>query len=207
MRSRLSISGLAAPLLLLVAVGTLLLSACGGGSPAASTGAQPTASTKAAEPPAQSAQPPAKAAPTQAPAAAANSPAAASTLDACSFLTAQEVQAVIGKAVVPVTDSSDPRGLGCSYHDASSNSRLVSYAVYPLSPSQAKQVHELTKGGGRDQIEVAGIGEDAYWDETFDSLNVLQGRYAVSLAVSDFDADEPLEVAEELVSKLLARLP
>ncbi len=138
-------------------------------------------------------------------AAAAAQQTAATGVDACSLLTAEEVGAALGKPVTAVTVTTG-QAASCAYHDASHQpDKLVEFIVYSLTPSQAKGTFEATKGGGRDQVAVPGIGDDAYWDKTF-GLSVLKGRYEVGISVTDSSVDG-LKVARTLASKLLSRLP
>ena len=56
-------------------------------------------------------------------------------------------------------------------------------------------------------MSVAGLGEDAYWDKTFSSLNVLKGRCSISLYVAADATGNPQKTAQSLAKKLLSRLP
>jgi len=155
-------------------------------------------SRSTAKEPAQGAKPAAAA-------AAKGSATAAAGVDACSLLTTEEVGAAIGKPVTPVTETTG-QAASCAYHDATHQpDKFLSLIVYTLTPSQAKGVFEGTKGGGRDQVAVPGIGDDAYWDKTF-GLSVLKGRYEIGISVTDYSVDG-LKVARTLAPKLLSRLP
>lgn len=102
----------------------------------------------------------------------------------------------------------DARAVGCSYRDATRKPiRFVGLTVHTLSPTGAKAAHEATKGGGRDQTPVAGLGDDAYWDNTFGLLSVLMGRYEITIGVTAAATDDPLGAAKALAPKLMARLP
>jgi len=138
-------------------------------------------------------------------AAAAQAPAPAAGVDACSLLTKEEVGAAIGKPVTAVTVTTG-QAASCAYHDAANRSdKVLESIVYTLTPSQAKGVFEATKGGGRDQVAVPGIGDDAYWDK-LSGLTVLKGRYEIGIAVTEGNVDG-LKVARALAPKLLSRLP
>jgi hypothetical protein len=56
---------------------------------------------------------------------------------------------------------------------------------------------------------VSGLGDDAYWDEIFNSLTLLSGPHQISLEISfDGDDDEAnLAAAKALMAKALERLP
>lgn len=148
--------------------------------------------------PAQSAKP-AAVAPAQDPAKT------AAAVDGCSLLTKEEVGAAIGKPVTPINGTTG-QVASCEYHNtARQPDKFLELIVYTLTPSQAKGVFEGLKGGGRDQVAVAGIGDDAYWDKTF-GLSVLKGRYKIGISVMEPDVDG-LKVARALAPKLLSRLP
>lgn len=133
----------------------------------------------------------------------------AATLDACSLLTKEEVEAVIGKTVNPVRTATSTDLFSCAYEDPEHKPQyFIAVTVFASTPSAAKGLHEATKGGGRDQVPITGLGDDAYWDETLGGdLYVLKGKYAASMSVSALDIEEPQEAAEALAPKLLARLP
>jgi hypothetical protein len=130
---------------------------------------------------------------------------AAGGVDACSLLTAEEVGAAIGRRATPVTVTTG-QAASCAYHDAANRAdKLLELIVYTLTPDAARGTFEATKGGGRDQVAVPGIGDDAYWDKTF-GLSVLKGRYEIGITVTASNVDR-LKVARTLAPKLLSRLP
>ena len=131
-------------------------------------------------------------------------------LDVCSLLPKEEVETVIGKTVDPVRTATSTNVFSCSYNDPASKlpGSIIDITVAMLTPEQAKGLHEMTKGGGRDQEEVPYIGDDAYWDkELGGTLYVLQDKYALSMSVSTSDVEEPQVAARTLAPKLLAKLP
>jgi hypothetical protein len=170
----------------LLVVGTAcLFTACGSSAPAATAGGQP--SKASASGPARNPGP------------------APVSVDACALLTKEEVGAAIGKPVIPVVESTGAAA-SCAYHDATHQpNKFLSLIVYVMTPDQARGAFEATKGGGRDQVAVAGVGDDAYWD-SFLGLTVLKGRYEIGISVSDRDVDQ-LKVARTLAPKVLSRLP
>ena len=126
-------------------------------------------SQSTAKEPTQSAEP-AAVAPAQDP------PKTAAGVDGCSLLTKEEVGAAIGKPVTPINGTTG-QVASCEYHNAARQpDKFLGLIVYTMTPSQAKGAFEATKGGGRDQVAVPGIGDEAYWDKTF-GLSVLKGRY------------------------------
>jgi hypothetical protein len=186
-----------------LAIALVALSGCQSSPAPAPQAATPTTAAAVPTP-----APATKAAASTPAAAAQAAPVSAAAVDACALLTAEEVQAAIGKAVVQQQDpTGDARASGCSYLDTTTRIRLASLAVFSVTPSEAKGIHEATKGGGRDQVDVPGIGEDAYWDKTFSSLDMLKGKYSVGLTIASSATVEAIQAAKTLGPKLLSRLP
>ncbi len=141
----------------------------------------------------------------QPPAAAAQDTPKAAGVEGCSLLTKEEVGAAIGKPVTPINGTTGQTA-SCEYHNAARQpDKFLEVLVYTLTPGQAKGVFEATKGGGRDQVAVPGVGDDAYWDKML-GLCVLKGRYHVVISVTEFGVDG-LKVARTLAPKVLSRLP
>ena len=195
---------LPAAALCLTTSGLLLATACTSAPVGGAASSQPAAT-------AQPTKPPTQAQPTSAaqPAAKPTTPAASVSVDACSLLTTDEVAAAIGKPVQAVKlPTGDGGTTACDYTDpANKVSRFVSTTVTAATPSQAKGIHEATKGGGRDQVAVIGLGDDAYWDNTFGKLDVLKGGYAVGMSVTADATADRMKAAQTMASKMLARLP
>ena len=199
-----------AAMLCLALGGLLLLIGCSSPSAGGATAAQPTTTTQATKPSAEATKPFAQAQATPTGQAASKAPtAAAVNLDGCSLLTTDEVAAAIGKPVQAVTlPTGDSSTVACDYTDpANRGNRFVSTTVYVLTPAGAKGAHEATKGGGRDQTAISGLGDDAYWDNTLGMLSVLKGRYVVGMSVTADATADRMKAAQAMASKILARLP
>jgi len=185
-----------------LAVGViLLLAACnGGGDGGESTGDQATpAEEETQEPTADETEEP----------AATEEPVdgAAGNVDPCALVTKEEVETALGASVTePEEEVIDPFA-SCYFNDPESPIfHTVTVSVVTLEDEdQARDAFEL----GRENFEtVTGIGEDAYWaEEPFNSLEILQGRYDVSIDVAPTDGKDELAVAKELAAKVLSRLP
>ena len=136
-------------------------------------------------------------------------PGQVAALDGCALLTKAEVEAAIDKTVEPVKVTAAGSGMsGCAYQIPEHKPQTyVDLSVFDLTPSQAKGLHEATKGGDRDQVAAPGLGDDAYWDKTFFTLYVLKGKYAISLSVDPLETSDPAKVAQALAPKVLSRLP
>lgn len=148
------------------------------------------------------------AAPPTSAAAKATAPASA-LLDACVLLTKDDVQSAIGKPVKSVKEDADSAtATSCGYKDAATQSyRLVSLVIYPSTNAQAKGVHESTRTKNRPQVAVANLGDDAYWDMSLGTLDVLKGKYSIGLFVAGDAANDQVAAARSMASKLLSRLP
>ncbi len=176
-------------LVTLLIVGGFLFTAGCGGAPTATANAQPVAAQGAAPAVAKTS-------------AAAEKPV---NLDACSLLTKEEVGEAIGKPVTPIVESTGTAA-SCAYHDATHQpNKFLGLIVYAVTPSEARGAFEAMKSSERKQVAVPGIGDDAYWDETF-GLHVVKGGYEIGISVSEPGVDE-LKAARTLAPKVLSRLP
>jgi hypothetical protein len=165
----------------------LLLAACssspsGDGSQAAS---EPAASEPAASAPAASTPP-----------AAAGEP--------CSFLTAEEVGAIVGATPVEVAERVG-RG-DCDYWLSAAKDAKVNIGVFS-GPDNAT-LFEQTKGIG-DPEPVAGVGDDAYsiFNESIGTLVVAkQGDNTIIVQVFTTDTADQLSQTTELAEAVIANL-
>ncbi|MBI2953355.1 MAG: hypothetical protein HYY30_03510 [Chloroflexi bacterium] len=144
------------------------------------------------------------------PATTAKGPTTSSAaLDACSLLTREEVEAVIGKKVDPVkTTSGDATLIGCSYQDPARKPQwFVGLTILATTPGQAKGTYEMQKTAAVDKKTIGGLGDDAYWNETFDTLGVLKDEYDISLALTADATNDNSKAAQALALRVLDRLP
>jgi hypothetical protein len=191
----------------------LLLSACQ--SPAATTTpvtAKPAAATaaQATAPSVATAVVATKPAATTAAAATAQKPSASIQInsDACLLLTKQEVEAVLGKAVEPVNMSQPPAMYDCEYTIPGKKPlKYAGFAFTAIDQTQAKAAYEMQKAAATDREPVAGLGDDAYWNETMGALGILKGKYDITLSVSVVATYDRFKAAKEFAGKLLSRLP
>ena len=203
-------SVLLATVLSLLAVGIiLLLAACNGGRGGEeSTGDQTTPAEQETQAPAEEeTQAPAEQE-TQAPAETEEpeEEVAGGEVDPCALVTKEEVETAIGVSVTEPALEVIDQFASCYFNDPETPIfHTVSVNVLTLEDEdQAMDIFEV----GRENFEtVTGIGEDAYWAEApFSSLEILQGKYNVSIDVSP-DGWDALAVAKELAAKALGRLP
>jgi hypothetical protein len=200
----------AAKLSLIACCCLLFLAACGGDD---NTAQPPAVASTVLEAAPASTQPAAGA-----PAETSSTPVAASQVDACALLGQADVEATLGRPVLPPT-SELVANLGCcSYGDP--EAPVVSAAslcvftgsdagYFAGAVAQAAEVFQTSKNNAAAAQTVSGLGDDAYWDEIFNSLTLLSGPHQISLEISfDGDDDEAnLAAAKALMAKALERLP
>ena len=180
---------------LVLALGAIvLLAACGGGSDEEKT--QPAA-TKAATTPAATTG---ASQPTTAP--------PSSALDACMLVTKAEIEVAVGTTVLDPKPEQLANLSTCSFNDpATPIFTIASVSVLTgARDGDAREIFDMAKKNGNDPQPVAGVGEDAFWDDTLSDLNVVQGKYEITVDVPGDSAD-PLSVAKEIAGKVLAKLP
>jgi hypothetical protein len=141
-------------------------------------------------------------------------------IDACSLLTKEEVEKATGRQVLAPLQEKVGNLATCYYGNPESpviNNRpldsfiKVSLMVgiegqYYAGPvAQARDTYEMAKKNAASAQVVGELGDDAYWDETFKSLNVLRGRYMLDISVSAEVGG--IDVAKGVAAKILQRLP
>lgn len=139
----------------------------------------------------------------QASAAAASTPAVAAG-EPCSFLTAQEVGAIVGTTPVEVAERVG-RG-DCDYFLTAAQDAWVQIGVF-TGPDNAT-LFESTKGIGEPQ-PVEGVGDDAYsiFNESIGTLIVArQGDATIIVQVFTADTADQLSQATELAKAVIANL-
>ena len=187
---------------ILVPGALLLLAACGGGG----SNGQKSGSTTA---------PPTKAATSavatgvSSPRAAASTQASTGEIDVCALVTKAEVEAAVGTTVLDPQPKHFPNYAYCDFNDpAASGLRLVTASVVTgSSASDARDAFDMSKRNASDPQPVAGLGEDAFWDETLGTLNVVKGTYEVSVDVAPIDNLDRLAAAKAVAAKVLGKLP
>lgn len=153
------------------------------------------------------------------PAGASGQPAGG-LLDPCSLLTKAEVEAGVGRPVLAPQKEEAANLVICSYGDPTAPvlqgrplSQILSISVFVGSDAQyhagavaqARDAFELGRKNAASVQPVHGLGDDAYWDQVFRTLNVLKGKYEVEVTVaSDVGG---IEVARALAAKVLPKLP
>jgi hypothetical protein len=190
---------------LIVAVGAVAslaaavsVAACGGGSGSKS----PTAA-------APSGESTASASPTTAAGAPTPPQASSGDLDACALVSKADVEAAIGKAVLDPKPQQFPGLASCDFNDPSASAfRLAGVnVVTEASSSDAQSLFDFGKSNANDPQQVDGVGEDAYWDATLNTLDTVQGKYEITIDVAPDEGVDTLTAAKAIAAKVLANLP
>lgn len=141
-------------------------------------------------------------------------------VDACSLLGKEEVEALTGQKVLKPLKEEIANLVTCGYGDPESPqiapgrslSQILTVAVftgeegaYYAGPvAQAKDTFETGRKNAASPQKVNGLGEDAYWDETFRTLNIYKGKYELSVTV---ESGKGLNLAKTVAEKALTKLP
>jgi len=149
-------------------------------------------------------------------------------VDACSLLSAADVEAAAGRAPSKPVESHTDMGMSwCHFGEPGSQmvgprpqSTVATVSVLTGSNSyfkgpvaQVRETFEHWTQGGDASTPVEGLGERAHWQADYDTLRVLQGPYLIEIEVSERGLDgnpiagEPRKIAEQLAKLALAKLP
>jgi hypothetical protein len=139
-------------------------------------------------------------------------------VDACALLDRADIETAIGREVLEPQNEQLSNLACCSYGDP--ETPIISIVTvcafmgsdaeyYAGAAAQARDIFETARQNAASPQPINGIGEDAYWDEIFSTLNVLQGIYELSIEISlDSEGSEiTLDLSKELAQKALQRLP
>jgi hypothetical protein len=143
-----------------------------------------------------------------------------SPVDACALLSHAEAEALTGLKLLQPVKGDLPNPAMCSYGDPESPTlpdgrALAQIVILSVSAAeagtyvggpiaQAKATHEIGRQNAAAPQDVAGLGEQAYWDATLHALHVLKGHYEVSV---DVPSKLGLAVARRVAERVLPRLP
>jgi len=130
---------------------------------------------------------------------------ASSGIDACSLVTKEEAEAVLGGSVGEPTREDTPPVAACTYETADFDSVSVSVLTYDDS-DQAEDGFQMAIDIN-DYPEVPGLGDRAYDARPGFGLTVLMGRYELEVDVSLEGGDTDFETAKDLAAQAVERLP
>lgn len=134
------------------------------------------------------------------------------TISACSLLTQDEAEEILGEPVEKPTDSAlGGKVSNCSWMTPSFD-RVGILVRRSATAEEAKTVCEQARRqskslSGVDPEDVAGLGESAYWaGGNINQLNVFRGNYWLIITASKGEVGENLPLAKAVAEKALARL-
>jgi hypothetical protein len=138
-------------------------------------------------------------------------------LDACSLVTKPEVEALVGQPAMEPRKEQVANLVTCAFGDPESPKvgerpltqvvTLTAFtgeegAYHAGAVAQARDSYEMARKNAASSEDVAGLGESAYWDETFKTLSVRKGKYWITVK-----AEGGLEAAKKVMGKAVERLP
>lgn len=124
-------------------------------------------------------------------------------LNVCDLLSNEEVSAALGSEVSEPVRQDFPPFFSCYWTAEEFDSLSVS--VFSGSESEAEAYYELTAGAQ----DVEGLGDRAQFSD-FGTLEILAGRYDVSITLFDIDLEDDaqtIEAARPIAELVLDRLP
>lgn len=119
--------------------------------------------------------------------------------DACTLLTVEEIAEATGVTVDVGEPFGDPPFYDCQW-TANGGGFDVS-----LFTGERDDVEFYFGIGHEADEEVDGVGDEAYWDDTLASLEVLTGNYSVTVGsggTAVMTLEETIEVAEKVIDRL-----
>lgn len=149
---------------------------------------------------------------TQAATQAASTPVATSAaegVDACALVTKADIEAAIGAPVLDGEAEQAANLYTCSYNDpAFANISIAGVAVFvELREGEAQEIYELAKSNAAEVQEVDGIGDEAYWDDTLNTMQILSGKYELGIDVASEEGRDQVAAAKTIGAKAIAALP
>jgi len=128
---------------------------------------------------------------------------------ACDLVTKEEAAELLGEPV----DDADTGAASCVYSAESIDSfASVGLGLFSFETDGAANT---SFDEGKAQVDspedLSGLGDEAYWDPLFGSVDIRQGRHFVTISVAFADGDsasaEGMEAALALAETVLSRLP
>ena len=129
----------------------------------------------------------------------------ADAVDACSLVTKDEAEAALGAPVGDGEAQDFAPIYNCRYETEDFDILDVTVVVYD-DDETAELAYEMVLEIN-DYPEIGGLGERAYDASPLGGVNVLQGRYELSIDVSAGESDEDFDTATGLAERAVDRLP
>jgi len=134
---------------------------------------------------------------------------AAESVDVCALVTKADVEAAIGAPVLDGKPDQAANLYTCSFAEPEfANISAAGVAVFvELREGEAKEVYDLAKSNAAEVQPVDGIGDEAYWDSILNTMQVLSGKYEISIDVASEEGRDQVAAAKAIGSKAIAGLP
>ena len=129
----------------------------------------------------------------------------ADAIDVCALVTKDEAEAALGAPVGDGEAQGFPPIYNCRYQTEDFDILDVTVVVYD-DDETAEAAYEMVLDVN-DYPEIGGLGERAYDSRPIGGVNVLQGRYELSVDVSAGESDEDFDSATGLAERAVDRLP
>lgn len=128
---------------------------------------------------------------------------------ACALVSKDEAAAILGEAV----DDAETGAAACVY-SASSLDSFASVGV-SLFSYEVEETAISSFASGKQAVsspeDISGLGDEAYWDPSFGSLDIRQGLHFVSISIAFSDGSNTTpagkQAAFDLAPTVLGRLP
>lgn len=124
-------------------------------------------------------------------------------LDPCALVSQAEIERILGFTVDTPERSVTPAGSSLTYFSCSSDDVHVDVQVWDSADNAASSF-----ATGTSYPSIDGIGDRAQNTQPLGDLDVLHGRYVVTVDIfSSLTQDEELEAAKKIAEIVLSRLP
>ncbi len=127
-------------------------------------------------------------------------------IDACALITQEEAELVLGASTGSAQPDNNPPLYSCSYETSNYASVQIILVMYEDN-AQALEAYQMAIDING-YSELNGLGDRAYNAQPILDVDVLSGRYELSIDISDSSDDAAqLQNAITLAEKALGRLP
>ncbi|HSP86757.1 MAG TPA: hypothetical protein VLN45_01385 [Ignavibacteriaceae bacterium] len=129
------------------------------------------------------------------------------SLDACSLISKEEVEKVIGQKLLEPKGEQAANLYTCTFNDPESPIfQIVGVSIIVTTDNiQAKEILSIGRKNAASVENVKDLGEDAYWDKILRTLWIVKDKYEISIDVTE-DAGG-FDSAKKLAIMILDRLP
>lgn len=130
----------------------------------------------------------------------------AGEIDACALITSSEAMGVLGGPTDDGIGVNSPPLYSCGYSNEDYDTLNLTVTEFATTEDAAASFQATYDYGGYRMV--SGVGDQAYEAAPTFDLNVLFGKYEISIDITDsYDADLQLQYAIELAQLVISRLP